>query len=70
MAKRYYPAVFFQISQGVSVWSAVTNYYLKNPRSIFLSFIEEIFKCHFDQISLMKSQVSIPRKISETINKA
>jgi hypothetical protein len=40
MAKRYYAAVFFEISPGVSVWSSMAAYYLKNPNPIYLSFVE------------------------------
>jgi|JI10StandDraft_1071094.scaffolds.fasta_scaffold280889_1 hypothetical protein len=46
------------------------NYYLKNPHPIYLDFIEELFKCHFDQVSLIKVQSSVSRKISDTIAKA
>lgn len=39
MAKRYYAAVFFEIAPGLSVWSAMAAYYLKNPHPIYPSFV-------------------------------
>jgi hypothetical protein len=46
------------------------NYYLKNSHPAYLSFVEEIFKCHFDQVSLLKAQNTISRKMTDTILKA
>ena len=48
----------------------MSTYYLKNPNPIYLSFVEEVFKCYFDQISQMKTQPSLPRKIMEAITKS
>lgn len=70
MAKRYYAAVFFEISPGVSVWSSMATYYLKNPSAIYLSFVEELFKCYFDQISQMKNQTTSSRKIIEALSRS
>ena len=56
MCKRYYPALFYEIDQYKSVWSYISNFYLQHPSTLFTNFLEEVVKCHFDQITLLKTQ--------------
>ena len=70
MAKRYYPAIFFDINPEQSVWSCVSELYMKNITHSFTNFVEQIFKCHFDNVTLLKSKVLNSRKTTEAVNKA
>lgn len=63
MAKRYYPAIYFEVTPGISVWNCMSSYYIKSPNINFTHFVEEIFKCHYDQLALLKSQSISSRKI-------
>ena len=70
MSKRYYSAIFFPIFPGKSVWNAMISLFLKYPEPIFTSFIEEIFKCHFDHLTLIKSERPGSRRVADTITLA
>lgn len=64
MAKRYYSSIFYEMESNLSIWNVITDFYVENTLPTFTTFLEEIFKCHFDQLTLIKSQKLSSRKIA------
>ena len=56
MCKRYYSALFYEIDKYKSVWSYISGFYLEHPSPLFTNFVEQVVKCHFDQMTLLKTQ--------------
>ena len=56
MSRKYYSALFFQVDKYKCVWNYMSDFYIQYPSIIFTNFVEEVFKCHFDQLTLLKNQ--------------
>ena len=55
MSKRYYSALYFELEKYTSVWSYISEFYISHPSILFTHFVEEVFKSHIDQLTLLKN---------------
>ena len=49
LAKRYYSSLFHPIWNQKSIFSYLSEIYMKNISPNFVHFMEEVYKCNFDE---------------------
>ena len=55
LTKHYYSSIFYEVVADESIWKVCEKNFGKKYLRHFGSFIEEIFKSHFDQLALFKN---------------
>lgn len=59
LPKKYFQAVFYKCLGEHSVWSCLCSIYEQVVDVAFTAFVEEVFKCHFDQLRLKEDQLRL-----------